>query len=135
MSTPTLPTPDEAFALLSAQVHQQAFFGKLAQAGISPQTEKEASDLLQMAGNLRAAGYDAAQPAPASQTDSPITKAAEKLATQLGQDPAAANRDHAIKSACAQLAQDPNVYNAVLSLKADEAEKLAAQLGGEQAQA
>lgn len=130
MSTPALPTPEDAFTLLSTQVHQQAFFGKLASYGIEPQTEKEANDLFEMAGNLRAAGVNVSAPAVAAEPTSPIEKAAQQLAGEMGQNPAQDAHDQALKSACAQLAQDPNVYNAVLSLKADEAEKLAAQLSG-----
>lgn len=136
MSTPALPTPADAFNLLSTQVHQTAFFGKMAsQYGIEPQTEKEAQDLFEMAGNLRAAGVNVSAPAAMAEPSSPIEKAAQQLATELGQNPAEAANEQAIKSACAQLAQDPSFYNAVLSLKADEAEKIAAQLGGNQPQA
>jgi hypothetical protein len=42
---------------------------------------------------------------------------------------AAQEHDTSVLSAVEQLAQDPDIYNSVLSIKAAEAEQLAAQLG------
>jgi hypothetical protein len=123
-----LPNPNDAYGLLSSQVHNQAFFGRLGQHGISPRTEKEAADLLKMAGQLREAGFDShTEKAQAADADSPITKAAAQLDQILGNPQVQQNHDQAVKQACAQLASDPNIFNAVLSLKAAEAEQVAAQ--------
>lgn len=129
MST-SLPTPQDAYGLLSNQVHNQSFFGRLGQYGISPRTEKEASDLLKMAGQLRESGYDShAEQTQAADNASPITKAAAQLDNLLGSQNVKQNHDQAIKQACASLAQNADIFNSVLALKAAEAEQAAAQLG------
>jgi len=126
-----LPQPNEAYGLLSSNVEQQAFFGRLGQYGINPQSEKEASELYQMGAKLEAAGLTG--PASEQPADSPITKAAEQLDQLLGRTPqgrqnAEAQRNQAIKSAADQLMEDPETYNAVLALKQAQADQLAQQL-------
>ena len=48
-----LPEVGEAYNNLFEGVHANVFFGKLANNGIQPQNEKEAADLLELAGRLR----------------------------------------------------------------------------------
>ena len=48
-----LPDVGEAYNNLFEGVHANVFFGKLANHGIQPQNEKEAADLLELAGKLR----------------------------------------------------------------------------------
>lgn len=125
-NTQALPDPAVAYQQLFDGVHSQVFFGKLASFGIQPTTEKEAADLLTLAGNLR--NVDGAEKQAA--TSSRFGGAVSALNSVIGNTPAAqqqqvAVRDQAIKQAAAELAQDPSVYNAVLSLKAAEAAMLA----------
>ena len=131
----TLPDPAEAYNNLFEGVHANVFFGKLANHGFQPQSEKEAADLLQLAGRLRhvdenekAASIDQSRfEGPAQALDGILSGAG------LGEVKAAKAYDeetHAIKAAAAQLAQEPLFYNSVLSLKAHEAAVLAQQNGG-----
>lgn len=121
-----LPNPADAYQQLFDGVHAQVFLGKLASYGIQPTTEKEAADLFALAGRLR--HVDGAEKQAAAQ--SRFGGAVSALDSVLGTSPAAAQqnaavRSQAIKQAAAELAQDPSVYNAVLSLKAAEAAILA----------
>ena len=131
----TLPSPDVAYSNLFDGVHANVFFGKLASAGIQPLTEKEASDLLELAGTLR----DIPLEKEASDHDSRFGGALGALHGVLsdhGADghikaAAAAESGMAIKQAAAELARDPAFYNSVLSLKAFEASQMAEQFQGQ----
>jgi hypothetical protein len=133
----TLPDPQEAYAHLFTNVHQRAFFHKLASHGIEPQTPKEAQDLLELAGKLRVAAEDPSVKQAMAGDDSRFGAANAALDNLLGQEPAykqaqAQEQTVAIKQAAAHLAQDPDIYNSVLALKVAEAEALMAQQGDQQ---
>lgn len=121
-----LPDPTAAYNHLFGDVHARVFFGKLASYGIQPTTEKEAEDLLQIAGQLRTADSPTKQAADSSRFGSAVSALTNVLApapTTAHQQRAIA--DHTIKQAAAELMQDPSIYNSVLSLKAHEAALLA----------
>lgn len=124
----TLPSPEDAYTQLFDGVHSQVFFGKLASHGIQPTTEKEAQDLFNLAGRLRHVDGPEKQ----AETQSRFGGAISALDSVLGNTPEgrqriAANGRQAVKQAAAELMQDPGVYNAVLSLKAQEAALLAGE--------
>jgi hypothetical protein len=124
-----LPDPKQAYDHLYRNVHSEVFFGRLAQAGISPANEKEAQDLLDLGMKLRVAKQ---QKQAADTPDSFISRASRGLDNVL----ADAGIDTGIKSAAAQqqdesldqvlekLAADPDIYNSVLSLKSAEADDI-----------
>ncbi len=121
----SLPNPQDAYNQLFHNVHAEVFFGKLASYGIQAATEKEAADLLQLSSDLRE--FDGAEKqAAASSRFEGATAALNNITTQ----PTTPAQRHqaqgqAIKQAASQLAQDPSIYNAVISLKAHEAAVLA----------
>jgi len=124
----TLPNAEDAYNQLFDGVHSQVFFGKLASHGIQPTTEKEAQDLFDLAGRLRHVDGPEKQAA----TQSRFGGAVSALDSVLGNTPegrqrTVANGKQAVKQAAAELMQDPSVYNAVLSLKAQEAAVLAGE--------
>lgn len=125
-----LPDVESAFDHLFTNVHQQAFFNKLASHGIEPQTHKEAQDLLQLAAKLRIA--DEQGTLKQAEADSPYAAALADLDAQLNKSAGhsrTSEQNAAIKQAAAQLAQDPDIFNAVLAIKAAEADQLAHQMG------
>tara|TARA_Y100000310_G_scaffold247207_1_gene252752 strand:+ start:1087 stop:1506 length:420 start_codon:yes stop_codon:yes gene_type:complete len=131
----TLPEPADAYNNLFEGVHANVFFGKLANHGFQPQSEKEAADLLQLAGRLRHVDEtEKAANANRSRFAGP-TNALDNVMEGAGLGNAGAaqasnEEGQAIKSAAAQLAREPVFYNSVLSLKAHEAAVLAQQNGG-----
>ena len=125
----SLPDPADAYNQLFENVHSQVFLGKLASFGIQPTTEKEATDLFQLAANLRSVDMNSEKQA---SSQSRFGGAVSALDSVLGQTPEgqqrqAAYSQQAIKQAAYELMEDPSVYNAVLSLKAHEAAVLAGQ--------
>ena len=125
----SLPEPQDAYNKLYQDVHAQVFLGKLASYGIQPTTEKDAADLFAIAGQLR--HVDGSEKQAASQ--SRFGGASNALGTIMNQTPAgkqqaAVANQQAIKQAVDQLAEDPSIYNAVLSLKAAEATALAGNI-------
>ena len=123
---PKLPSPEEAYKNLFDGVHTQVFFGKLASYGIQPATEKEAMDLLTLAGQLRHVDGSEKQAAEQSRFEG----ATSALGSIIGETPAgrqqqAAASEQAVKQAAEELMQDADIYNSVLSLKAAEAALLA----------
>ena len=124
----TLPNPEDAYNQLFEGVHSQVFFGKLASYGIQPTTEKEAMDLFELAGRLRHVDGPEKQAAAQSRFGGVVSA----LDSVLDNTPAARQQQavhgkQAVKQAAAELMQDPGVYNAVLSLKAQEAVLLAGE--------
>lgn len=124
----TLPNPEDAYNQLFEGVHSQVFFGKLASYGIQPTTEKEAMDLFELAGRLRHVDGPEKQAAAQSRFGGVVSA----LDSVLDNTPAvrqqqAVHGKQAVKQAAAELMQDPGVYNAVLSLKAQEAVLLAGE--------
>lgn len=123
-SPASLPNPSDAYQHLFNNVHAEVFFQKLASAGITPANAAEAEQLLALGGKLRPVGEAQKQ---ASRYDAPL----RALDAVLGTTPAEAHSQqiqhgNAIKAAAAQLAADPSIYASVLSLKAAEAQVLAA---------
>ena len=122
----SLPNPQDAYNQLYSDVHTEVFLGKLASYGIQPTTEKEAADLFAIAGQLRHVDGPEKQAADQSRFGGASSALGTIInQTPAGQQQAAASHQHAIKSAAAQIAQDPSIYNAVLSLKVAEAAVLA----------
>jgi len=121
-----LPDVGEAYNNLFEGVHANVFFGKLANNGIQPQNEKEAADLLELAGKLRGVDETEKEAGDDSRFANPVGALNEVLGdTPQGQTAQAQEEDLAYKSAAAQLAQEPVFYNSVLALKANEAAILA----------
>jgi len=125
----SLPDPADAYNHLFEGVHANVFFGKLANHGFQPQSEKEAGDLLQLAGRLRHV-EDNEKAANANHSRFGGAVGALDSAIGYGDQAAELADNQAIKAAAAQLADDPAIYNSVLSLKAAEATVLAQQNGG-----
>lgn len=127
-----LPDAKVAYDHLFDNVHTRVFFGKLAKRGYAPTTEKEATDLLLLAGRLR----HVAETEKAAEAQSPYGVALAALDGVLGENgmdghrkqAEAQEQELAIKQAAANLATDPTIYNCVLSLKAAEAASIAQQL-------
>mgnify|MGYP003681252876 CR=1 FL=1 len=108
----SLPNPQDAYNQLFHNVHAEVFFGKLASYGIQATTEKEAADAEKQA--AESSRFGGAVSALNNITTQPTTPAQRYQA-----------QGQAIKQAASQLAQDPSIYNAVISLKAHEAAVLA----------
>lgn len=133
MSQPTLPDPQTAFNTLFDRVHARAFFAKLASYGYQPESPAQAQHFLDLAGKLRIANQHEAATKAAAAVD-PILEASNALSELLNgyginTKAASVNGDAALHNAAAQLAADPEIYNATLSLKAAEAAQLAADAG------
>lgn len=114
-----LPNPNDAYNYLFSNVHAQVFMNKLAGYGIVPSTEAEVSDLFALAGQLRHIDSPTKQAADHSRFGSAVAG----LNAALTSTPEA--QDYAVKQATYDLANDPAIYNAILSLKAHEAAVLA----------
>jgi hypothetical protein len=122
-----LPSYEDGFNHLYDNVHARVFFGRLAnQYGLAPNNEKEAHDLLLLAGQLRAAKETEKQ-----SSDSRFGGPLQALNSLLG---GSANyqseQNMAIKQAAYDLADDPLIYNSVLACKQREAELWAMQQQG-----
>lgn len=125
-----LPDPDTAANTMFDRVHSRVFFTKLAQQGIVPQTEKEASDLLEMAGRLReVAEQEKLASANHSQFGGPLQALNGVLGARgwNGHMKQASEQQFElmVKQASAEAANDPELYNATLSLISAEAAALA----------
>ena len=114
-----LPNPTDAYNYLFSNVHAQVFLNKLAGYGIVPSTEAEVSDLFALAGQLRHIDSPEKQAAEHSRFGSAVAG----LNNALTSTPEA--QDYAVKQATYDLANDPAIYNSILSLKALEAAVLA----------
>ena len=120
-----LPELETAYNNLFEGVHANVFFGKLANHGIEPQNEKEAADLLELAGRLRGVDNEEKE-AGDSRFANPVGALSEVLGeTPQGKQAQAQEEAQAYKQAAAALAQEPVFYNSVLALKANEAAILA----------
>ena len=122
-----LPEVGEAYNNLFEGVHANVFFGKLANHGIQPQNEKEAADLLELAGKLRGVdNNNDEKEAGDSRFANPVGALTEVLGeTPQGQHAKAQEEEAVFKAAAEQLAEEPVFYNSVLALKANEAAILA----------
>jgi hypothetical protein len=123
-----LPDPQDAYNHLFDGVHAEVFFGKLASYGIQPSSEKEAADLLQLAGQLRHVDSSEKQASEGSRFGGAVEALNSAFNnTPAGQQKQAEAKGEAIKQAAEQLMQDSDIYASVLSLKAAEAAVLAGQ--------
>ena len=116
--------PAEAYGLVHQRVYAPVFFTKLAEDyGISPQTEEEAMDLLERAGQLRVAFNEQQKTASVDQTS--VVKAAgqhlDSVMKQAGYpvDDVAQRR---VKQAAQEVSMDPALAHAVISLQAGAAQ-------------
>ncbi len=101
-----------------------------------PQTQRQAENLLKIAGDLRVVETEETVKA-AEDANDPFAAAAMALEQQLTglpgfQKVAAQEETISMRNAAAQWANDPTIYNSVLSLKAHEAEQLQLQLQAQQ---
>lgn len=136
-ATPTLPDPQTAYTHLFQNVRADVLFRKLASYGIQPTTDKEAEDLLELAGKLRLA--EESQPikqAGQSRFGEP-NLALDRVLGDKGLDgpvkqAASQEQNLAVQQYACRLAEDPYIYNAVLALKQAQADALAEQLVGEE---
>ena len=131
-----LPDVQTAYNTLFDGVHQQVFFNKLASYGFVPQNEKEAAEMLELAGKLR---YVEGEEEKIAADSSRLSNATVALDNVLGipreqqEKQSAANDEFtAISQAAAQLAEEPAFYNSVLALKAAEAAAYADQEASQQ---
>lgn len=117
-----LPSADQAYNKLFADVHANAFFGKLAQYGIQPATELEAEELLKMAAQLRHVPHPEKQASEQSRFSNALAALHATVGNTAGyQSQVAVVNDYNLKTAAAQLAQDNDLYKSVLALKLHEA--------------
>lgn len=114
----------QAEDVFGARVWSEAYFNKLAEFGIVPTSQADVDELLKLAGNLRAAEQHPA--VKAAQAKSPFAIANEAIEQFLGGDGQAQSVKRA-EAAAAQLLQDPQIYQALLSLKVAEAQQFQAQ--------
>lgn len=130
-----LPDPQAAYDHLFQNVHSRVFFQKLAAAGYTYETPQQAATILELAGQLRLANQEQAVKVAAASND-PYAAALSHLNGVLHDHgfnsvkQAAANDEAwAVKSAAAQLMEDPDMYNSVLALKQAQADFAAANGG------
>ncbi len=127
-----LPDPQTAYQNVFDGVAQRVFFHKLAQLGYAPQSQKQAADLLSLAGKLRLVEEEAAvkQAQDAYDPFAAANASLDQVLAQAGYGSvkAAAEQDElmSMKQAAAVVMQDPLIYNSVLALKAHEADTYAA---------
>lgn len=128
-ATATLPSPQDAYNHIFDNVHARVFFSKLASEGHEPQNEKEAQDLLQLAGRLRHIDVQTQEKKASASKFSGALSALDKVLGQDSRYKQASQQEEAlaIKQAADMLANDDSIYNAVLSLKANEAAMQASQ--------
>lgn len=123
---PQMLDPDTAYAMVHQRVYAPVFFSKLAQDyGIKPQSEQEAMEMLAMAGQLRSA-HD--QGATKQASNGLLSAAREHLNNALASEGFAshdAHNDRLVKRAAAEIAAEPHIANAILSLQAQAAAALA----------
>lgn len=117
---PQLLDPDDAFALVHSRVYAPVFFTKLAQDyGIRPANTEEATAMLEMAAQLRAADDQDKQKQAAAGNKlaaarAHLQKALQSEGFQVSND----TQDHLISKAASEVAMQPDIAHAVLSLQA-----------------
>ena len=133
-----LPPPDAAFQHLFNGVHQEVFFNKLAACGIAPKTAEEAQGYLLLAGKLRATAEDPQikQAAAATSKISQMNQSLDGVLGDLGLGGGAKmaaehEADLSRRQVASYLAQDPGIYNSVLSVKTAEAQAIQQMLHAE----
>lgn len=123
MSNKQTPLPDVQTAYnVMTNIGNRVFFSKCAAAGYEPRTEQEALSMLEMAAKLRLVDEQngvkqaAAQESPFAVMNSDLDRAMSAQGFTTNRDVASGRRDVAVK-----IAQENNVYNAVLVLRANQA--------------
>lgn len=109
---------EKAAEHVATNVYTAVFFEKLASLGITPSTQAEAEQLLQMGELVRAHEQQHGQAKVASDNSQALANLNAQLANSLGLQ----FDNGSTKRAAALFANDPATYNAVLSLRAHEAQ-------------
>jgi hypothetical protein len=119
-AAPQLLNPDDAYALVHQRVYAPVFFTKLAQDfGIRPANAEEAQEMLIMAGQLRAADdQDRLKQAAAGTSKLAAARAHLQQALRSEGFQTDASQDQLIEKAAMEVAYQPDVAHAVLSLQA-----------------
>jgi len=116
---PAVQDPDTAYATVHQRVYTPVFFKKVADDwGFQPQSDQEAMEMLTIAAQLRE-GYDQEMEKSAAVQGNQLTEARQHLAGALaeeGIDPGGVP-DQMIVKAAQEVALDPEIANAVLSLQ------------------
>lgn len=117
----TRPNPqaiERSLGIIVSGVHKRAFLSKLAQLGHVPETEEEADALVSLGFKLASIDPSVQAPnpfvAPAPKPRGKYAAAAHTLDEVLG-NATETNTDHLYKVA-SQLAQDPGIYAAALTI-------------------
>lgn len=119
--TNVLPEPAAAHDHLYDRVHSQVFFGRLASRGYPVHNEKQAMELLQLAAIARQNGAQEKQAAESPYSG--VLSAVQQVMADRGMQTPRVDETLAIKQAAAELAEDPDIYNSMLSLMAYEAQQ------------
>jgi hypothetical protein len=126
-----LPEPQAAYQTLFDEIHQRVFFQKMAAHGYDPSSPEQANQMLIDAGKLRNVEQSDHYKQAAAAND-PYAQASAHLDRVLGVNPhqkQAQEAEITMRKAASALARDPRFYNAVLSLKAHEANQFQQQYG------
>lgn len=135
-ATAELPSVRQAYDTIFDRVHSRVFFQKCAAAGIAPRTQEEAAAMLETAGKLRLIHESQPVKAAAAQ-DNPFFQMNAGLDAVMAQyglapaQPAPQEVEAGYKQAADVLFQDPEIYNAAITLKAYEAEQIRAELAAQ----
>lgn len=124
MSKNTLPDPKQAYDTIFTRVHANVFFHKLAAAGFQPRSQAEAEYMLDTAAKLRTI-QESTQVKQAATQENPYYQLNQSLDTVMNQygfagRPRYQEAEIGYKQAADTLMQDPEIYDAVLALKAAE---------------
>lgn len=124
MSAAALPTPTDAYKTLFNDVAAKVFFHKVAATiGVTPRTDAEAQAMLDTSEKLKFAEAQAATKQ-ASAAENPILRMHAGVNAVLAEHGFPVSQPEtaaAYKQAAADLAEDPAIFNAVLSLRAHQA--------------
>jgi len=130
-TAPQLPSPADAYNIVSDKVFNTVFFNKLASYGYAPRTPQEAASLLELHQKLETVNNDPAVKA-AEAAGNPYAVASKGLDSYLAskgldggiKQASVAQRDQELLQFTDQLMNDPDVYGAALTLKAAQAAEL-----------
>jgi len=132
----SLPSPEQATDILFGQIYRPAFLGRLESRGYSPRNEKEASDMLELAAKLQIAKEHEAEKV-AADTGNFYAEANNALGYVLGvqvmpeqvKEAAAQDQMQSLNKIAADVMQDPDIFNSVLTQMSCEAGQFA-QISG-----
>jgi len=132
--TPLLPDPNTAIAQMD-KLATHFFFQRLSQHGESPINEQQAAQYLKLAATLESAESDP-RISKMAQANDPIAEANTALDRFLVRSGVKTGADQeneiALQRQAAEIAQTPEFYNSVLSIKSAEAQAIVAQLNSGQ---